>query len=293
IPDLLSNLLRLEHLDREAATRAIRRPLQRYNAEHRVEAPVSIEDGLVEALLEELRTGQVDLDRAAPAPLRSVAARSKVRIETPFLQVVLMRLWQEEMAVGSRVLKLSSLRRLGGAELIVRRHVDQLMDGIDETDRATAALLLRFLVLSKGTKVALTIPELVALVELPPDHVERVVTLLSAPDKLILRRVASAAEPGVMRYEIFHDVLAPAILDWRTRYVRAQEQAAAERRISQERRLARKWRWRAAGLALMTVVMLLLSVLVWWQARIAKARELAASAQAQIPIDPDRSLRLA
>jgi tetratricopeptide (TPR) repeat protein len=42
-------------------------------------------------------------------------------------------------------------------------------------------------------------------------------------------------QPAKLRYEIFHDVLAPAILDWWARYVQAQKRAEAEKALAQER----------------------------------------------------------
>jgi len=41
---------------------------------------------------------------------------------------------------------------------------------------------------------------------------------LAQGDVRILRPVTSPGEPGVLRYEIYHDVLAPSVLDWRARY---------------------------------------------------------------------------
>jgi len=48
-------------------------------------------------------------------------------------------------------------------------------------------------------------------------------------DARVLRRIFPPE-----RYEIFHDVLAPAVLDWRTRYVQARERAEAESRAAVE-----------------------------------------------------------
>jgi cell division septum initiation protein DivIVA len=42
------------------------------------------------------------------------------RIETPYLQLVMQRLWQAERGAGSSTLRAATLRELGGAEQIVR-----------------------------------------------------------------------------------------------------------------------------------------------------------------------------
>jgi hypothetical protein len=54
-------------------------------------------------------------------------------------------------------------------------------------------------------------------------------------DVRILRGVAPPPDrPGQPRYEIFHDVLAPSILDWRTRFAQAEERAAADKKLAIE-----------------------------------------------------------
>lgn len=44
-----------------------------------------------------------------------------------------------------------------------------------------------------------------------------------------------------LRYEIFHDVLAQAILDWRARYGRAKEQTERRKELQQLRSLLIRW----------------------------------------------------
>ena len=38
-----------------------------------------------------------------------------------------------------------------------------------------------------------------------------------------MRPVISPGEPGIIRYQIYHDVLAPAVLDWRARYENSKQ----------------------------------------------------------------------
>ena len=71
---------------------------------------------MIEELLDEVRTGKVTLRQMGQGQVGGKAhdEPSNARIETPFLQMVLTRLWDEEMAVGSDVLRLSTLQQLGG-----------------------------------------------------------------------------------------------------------------------------------------------------------------------------------
>lgn len=81
---------------------------------------------------------------------------------------------------------------------------------------------------------------------------------LAGGDVRLLRPVAPPSDqPTEPRYEIFHDVLAPAVLDWRTRYVQEQERAERQRELQQAKVSARRakaalaWTW---GLLLSAVL---------------------------------------
>ncbi len=73
-------------------------------------------------------------DRAARAGRRPGAAQPDggardAHIEAPFLQLVLERLWDAEREAGSDTLRLETLTALGGAEAIVREHLDRALAG--------------------------------------------------------------------------------------------------------------------------------------------------------------------
>ena len=216
IPNLLGNMLRLDHLDRKAANIAIREPLRVYN-----ETPppdlraVEIDDALVEALLADR-----DLMRPVEATMRGAqSAGGEEKFETPLLQLVLTRIWDEETQAGSHLLRLATFQRLGGAKHIVDRHLATVMTRLTRAERDTAAEMFRFLVTSDGSKIAFTVSALAGSAELPQEKVQRVLTRLG--ETRILRTVATPGQPA--RYEIFHDVLGAAISDWRRKYVRSRE----------------------------------------------------------------------
>ena len=118
VPHLFENYFRLAHLDLESARAAIEGPLERYNELTAPSGQMSVEPELVEALLEEVRAGRVQVGEGANLPDRlGPAARSD--IEAPYLQLVLTRLWEEERARGSAVLRRDTLTELGGAQTIV------------------------------------------------------------------------------------------------------------------------------------------------------------------------------
>ena len=115
IPLLFDNYLRIEHLDREAARTAIEEPIQQYNRLRAADGQkVSIESKLVEAVLDQVKTGQVILGAAGRGVVKGQA--TEAQIETPYLQLVMTRLWDEEVRLGSSTLRLETLQLLGGAE---------------------------------------------------------------------------------------------------------------------------------------------------------------------------------
>jgi len=229
IPALWDSYRRIDHLDRAAAEKAIRLPLREYNRQHPGSVPMKIEDALVEAVLRDVRTESVQFEEGGGGTLAAGKGAER-RIETPYLQMVLERLWDAEMVQASRTVRLATLGDLGGAKKIVRTHLDKVMERLGEAERETAARVFRFLVTPNGAKIALDIPTLTSWSGVEAPKAESVMEKLASAESRVLRAVDPPLDhPEGMRYEIFHDVLAPAILDWRARYVKAQELEEAER----------------------------------------------------------------
>jgi WD40 repeat protein len=260
VPEMFGNLLRLDALDRRAAHDAVVRPLARFGeltGDH-----YDAETALVEALLDQVANAD--------------------RIETPFLQLVLERLWQEERAAGSSTLRLETLEELGGAERIVREHVHGSLEALDSRDEDTAASVLRQLVTPSGAKLAHAEADLAALARVDPAALRRVVAQL---ERTRILRALDAGD-GTSRIEIYHDVLAEPLLAWRQQY-----------EVERERRRARRQRRRllllvAAALVALAIVGAL-AAYAFSQAQRSHAHELDARALAEIPSNPAASLRLA
>jgi len=162
-----------------------------------------------------------------------------------------------EVHVGALLLGPDDLHgpeALGGPERIVRTHLDEALDRLPAGQREVAARVFHHLVTATGSKVAHTATDLAAYTGLPLEQVRSVLDRLSAPDARILRTVAApSGQDDEPRHEIFHDVLAPAILGWRARWVAArQAEAAAERQLEVR---TRRWRRRRALAALLVGVM--------------------------------------
>jgi tetratricopeptide (TPR) repeat protein len=261
---LFENRLSLEHLDPSAAREAITKPIAQFNLVRPSEAAISIEPQLVDTILQQVKTGQVVLGQAGRGVVEGEQdeSASTTEIETPFLQMVLTRLWEEEMRVDSRVLRLETLERLGGAAQIVRTHLDNTMTTLSPKDQDIASRIFYHLVTPSGTKIAHTVPDLAAFAKLSPSELNPVLSRLSDNNERILRPVDPPPSLAhVERYEIFHDVLAPAILDWRVRYFQEQEQAAVTRESDEHRQRAedqaqivRRLRWVTGALVIVCLV---------------------------------------
>ena len=289
IDEVLDNRLRLDHLDRKSAEAAIRKPLERYNASRPSDQAVDIEVELVEELLRQVQIGRVQVDStqeaASPGLVAPAESPELVRIEAPFLQLVLTRLWDEEMSQGSGMLRLSTLRKLGGAQSIVRQHLDRVMRGFSPPELEVLADAFGQLVTPSGSKIAHRPSDLAVLSKRDPQQMRALLRRLAEGRQLILREVpAPMDEPGAeSRYEIFHDVLALAVLDWRRRFLveadarRQQAELVAQNEKSEKAAKEARIRLRKARGLIAAMALLLVACLVMAGVAVVLQRKASAS----------------
>jgi WD40 repeat protein len=275
IPNLFANYLRLDHLDRRAGRAAILGPIEQYNAIAQPASRAAIEPELVEALLDETTAGRVSLGQRGRGVVRRGGVRT--RVEAPYLQLVLYRLWEEERAAGSSVLRLETLERLGGANEVVRTHLERALAELPSEDKDVAADVFSHLVTPSGTKIAHGLHDLAEYAHVREDRLEPIVSRLV--HQRILRPVAKGANGttnGAIEappYEIFHDVLGEAVLDWRTRH-------ESERRVAHERAESdrRHRRVLAVLVAVLVALAAMTAIAAYAVAKRSEAREQAAKA---------------
>ncbi|MBK6432771.1 WD40 repeat domain-containing protein [Candidatus Amarolinea dominans] len=281
IPFLLDNRLSIGHLGRAAGEEAIRKPLAQYNRDQG--AAITLEPALVEAVLDQVGSGRVTLSKQGAGVRDSAQPQDgREQIEAPYLQLVLTRLWELEQANRSAALRSATLDSLGGAETIVRNYLDDTLAALDPADQALAASFFDRLVTPSGTKIALSLDEIAQYTGRDRGTVEDLLNRLQG--RRLLRGVQSPG--GVTQYEIFHDVLGQAMLDWQARYRRVQEEAArlaeeqaaraeAEQRANEaaaraqleerarrvEQRSANRLRWLVGAIGLLLVAAIGLTML--------------------------------
>src|SRR5262249_27296200 len=98
------------------------------------------------------------------------------------------------------------------------------MAQLSRADSNIAARIFHFLVTPSGTKIAHQASDLALYAEVPVAEVSSLLNRLAGQQVRILRGTSNG------RYEIYHDVLAVAILDWRARYLQAIETARKRKR---------------------------------------------------------------
>jgi WD40 repeat protein len=270
IPNLLGNRLRLERLDAEAGRAAILGPIERYNTLVAPEDPVAIEPELVDDVLHEVTVGRVELSVAG----RGLAAGvDENLIEAPFLQLVLARLWDLEAERGSRTLRRETLGELGGAQRIVENHLERAMAELSPQEKGAAAAMYHFLVTPSGTKIAHGVRDLAGYASVDEDEAAGVLQRLTS-ERIV--RASSTNGPSTTRYEIFHDVLADAVLAWRSRF-------EADRRLEEQRRAheRRQRRLLAIGAGALLGLAVMAAVAVYALAQRSNAQHQAALAKAE------------
>ncbi len=214
LPGVFDHTLRLEHLDRESASEAVLLPVERYNADRPESLPWSVEPALVESLLDQVAAGQVRVTRHGDDDGERMVEHGL--IEAPYLQLApLLRLWFEETAAGSHVLRRQTLDRLGGAEAIVREHLDRVVAAFPLEEHPVLAAVFGHLVTPGGTKIAHRASDLALMTHIEEARVRHVLNRLTQGDQRILREVDPPGDDlgSESRFEVFHDVLALAILD--------------------------------------------------------------------------------
>ncbi len=286
LPNLLANRLRLNRLDRAGGEAAIVGPIKRFNELAPADLQIEIEPELTEAVLNEVAAGRVDLGGAG----KGVVDRrpSEDQIEAPYLQLVMQRLWETEEERGSRKLRRETLSELGGAVKIVEDHLEHAMAEFSPRQKDVAAAMYNFLVTPTGTKIAHGVRDLAGYAGIDEAEATDVLRRLS-----VERIVRSGEDGAAAKFEIYHDVLADAVVAWRNRH-------GAERSLHEAERRRRRALVVAAAALVGLVLFAAIAVFALversrsrTEARRSHARELAAAATGELDADPQQSVRLA
>ncbi|MDB9426193.1 hypothetical protein PN437_15060 [Microcystis aeruginosa CS-564/01] len=286
ISNLFGNYLRIPHLDEESAVDAIRKPLGVFNQRLKAgEKSIGIETELVQEVLEQVKVGKVSFVESGKGGKDLQSAETTGEIESSYLQLVMERLWKEEMKIGSDCLRLETFKRLGKAENIVKQHLNERMESLSLSgeEKNIAAQVFQYLVTPGGTKITYPALELAEKGKVNEDLLKNLLEKLSSPEQRILRSVGPSPEkPNGERYEIFHDKLAPAILEWRKEYLHKQEELRKE---YLHKRDIKRWQLITTGVA--SLAFIFVGLLIWaeyqrLQAAVSETKAILASSNARL-----------
>ncbi len=257
LPGVFETVLRLEYLDRDAARAAVEGALEVWNARRAPEERVELGKGLLNDVLDAIAVGDDP---------------ELQHVETAHLQLVMERVWEVERERRSQVLHNETLADLGGPEGIVRAHVGRALSALTRREQTLAADMLDRLVTPTGESFAQSTAALAGWANMDGTVVRPVLERLARA-----RIVRPAADD---RWRIYHDVLASAVLEWRSKFV-------TNRRLAEQRR-----RYLSVG-ALLSVVIAVttaLAVYAWLQRQTARSQALTAEARVLLATDPREGL---
>ncbi len=222
IPDLFENYLRLEPLSDAAAEEAIVRPLEVWNLERVAREQVALAPGLADHVVAQVRRGEEGVGgRGRPAGERA-------GIQAPLLQLVMERLWKQDAA--SRQLEVATLEKtLGGAEGIAEVHLEEVMAGLSDKQRAICGRMFEYLVTPSGAKIAHSARDLARYSKVAVSELQVLLTKIAGSKRRVLASVAPLVAQGEVLYEIYHDALGRAVLHWQRRWAAARERAKTRR----------------------------------------------------------------
>lgn len=257
VPTLFENYLRLDRMDLKGAREAIIKPVEAWcHANPRDPRVVNHQ------LVEEVLTGILNHARRA-TPFSQTESEERQRIDLPPLQIVMTRLWEEEIRSGSSQMMIETLHKLGGVDAILKGFLDDRLRDLKRREVQVAGRLFRHLVTAGEMRVALTARDLAAQAQVRQARIEPVLKKLK--EKRLLTEISR--EPGEVRYEVPYDSLARVILDWREEF--------DQRRAG---RIRAGWAVLTLVFALLSAVALIMMQQVDQEKRLASAERLAATA---------------
>ena len=291
IPELFDSRGRVKPLNGAAAEEAIRGPLDEYKRQF-PSTPFTIDDDLVDTVIHQVQTGKLQGEQTGAGTVGDATTDS---VEAPFLQLVMKRLWEAEVAEGSHRLRLATLKRLGDAETIVGTHLDATLDALSPEEQDLASDIFHQLVTPSGTKIVHSTHDLQGYTAHSEEEIISLLQRLQTGDTRIVRSVRPPGMEGPARYEIFHDVLAQAILDWRGRHekvVLQKEKEQAQHEVWRQKRLTL---FAVVG-GVVAIVLAIVAVFFYFNSRTESnanaSRHLAAEAINNLNTDPELSTLL-
>ncbi|NET39836.1 MAG: hypothetical protein F6K19_49090 [Cyanothece sp. SIO1E1] len=227
IPNLFQNYLRVEPLGAKSAYDAISKPIEVYNhLSPCAQQAINLDEGLVKVVIDQV--SQFVRGSNGLGILKESSIKAERPIEAPYLQLVMEYLWKEEIEnKHSGSLQLKTLLDKGGVEKIVSDHLNRQIQllRIEEGEASVVAIakIFQYLVTPSGSKIAYPLKDLKEPTGWSEKQLRVLLEKLASGKLRLLRATSKPSEAYSERYEIFHDILAQPILDWRKQYLIDEE----------------------------------------------------------------------
>ena len=200
IPDLFNNYYRLKKPDSDAARDIIELTAKTVGR-------TSCDDTGLDRLMEDLRRVHFSEQETNNVP--------RSHVEPPYLQIVCRRVWEREQPGTNGILFLSTYAS-GEVRKQLTQYTDEKLAALTIRQRIFAANVLDHLITFHGAKKAYSAAQLADLIGLKYRYQRE--ALNDALQRLESVEVLRSAESsGVRSFELYHDMYAPMLQDWRER----------------------------------------------------------------------------
>jgi hypothetical protein len=240
VPDLLANVIKLEHLDKIGALEVINKPLGVFQKKE--ETTVELSNELVTTILEQTDADRLELDQIVDDASKEIRrSDAGARYKALALQAVLMRVWKGcvELALSKSsrkkekiLISRGDLSRLvrdktegeNEVRFIVRTYFDQQLQLLDGKLQQNAAEILPHMIRPGSQKKARSVAALAKESGIPEVRVSATLEKLKEDPVNLVREVPTG---DISLYELQHDAMAFALQDWCVR----KRQKTRERRL--------------------------------------------------------------
>lgn len=218
IPDLFGNYYRLKHLDKKQASEII------VNTCETTRAQVD-QQGLKVLIADLLRIEQFRGHVAVSGSDSSPAPRIQDYIVPPYLQLVCREIW--DRYCPAEVAPFLASYTEGRASKILRDFCSQKLAGLSMSEQEVVARALDYLVTRQGAKLPYEYRTLAYHMREEPEFLLRILKSLASESTRMLRE--SNRPDGSLWFELYHDMYAQVLYEWKETALRRLEEARSKR----------------------------------------------------------------
>jgi len=225
IPDLFNNYYRLKCPNKLEAQEIIKRTCEVDSiAVDEDKLRNLVDEGKLKNLVDDLarvekgETGTVE--RATSEPRQFI---ERDFIAPPYLQIACQRLWHSQFSDNTDTRPFLWNYEPGDARKMLNLFCQEKLSSLNDSEQRLLVDAFDFLVTKKGAKMAYELPSLAEHMVVNEQVLKSVLLKLSSPESRILRR--SSGPDGVPWFELYHDMYAPIIDEWKRNY-RLRKKAA-------------------------------------------------------------------